>query len=82
MELHRETDKALTHTMDDQERENDKLMQRTDELEASFNPCPLFVEPLTIVQLVEESLGQAHKIDKVACLLPRISYFVVESIKS
>ena len=82
MELHREIDEALAHTMDDQKRENAKLKQRIDELEAPLNPRPLFVEPLSISQSIKESPSQARKIDKVTCLLSRIRCFVVESIKA
>ena len=65
MEFHWETNEALAHTKDDQEGENPRLKQRIVELEAALIPRPLFVEPLAIVQLVEESPGQFRKIDKV-----------------
>lgn len=48
MELHRETDEALAHTVDDQEMENSRLKQRIVELEASLNPHPLFSNPLQL----------------------------------
>ena len=39
-----------------------------DEVDDAVIPRPLLVEPLVIVHLVVDFLGQAHKIDKVTLL--------------
>ena len=82
MEIHRETNESLEHTVDDQEKENVRLKQRIDKIEVALSPHPLFVERLAIVQAIEESSGQACNINKVANLLSRIKSFVEEEIKA
>lgn len=76
------TSEAFAHIVDHQERENAKLKQRIYELEATLNPRPLFVEPLSIVHSVEESPGQAYKINKVTQLLFGVRSFIIEGIKT
>lgn len=53
MEIHREMDEALEHTVDTQEMQNARLKQRIVELEVVLNLYPMFVEPLSIVQPIE-----------------------------
>lgn len=81
MELHQATSEALAHTMDNQESEKTRLDHRIVELEAALSPCPLFTKPLAIVQSVEESQGQACKIDRVTRLLYGVRSLLVEGIK-
>ena len=69
MELHRAASEALAHTVDDQEKENVKLEQRIVELEATPSPISLFSKPLSIVQSIEDYLGQSWKFDKITYLL-------------
>ena len=49
MELHRAIDDAISHTIDDQGKESDKLKKRITKLEATLIPRPLFAKPLAIV---------------------------------
>ena len=81
MELHQETNKDLSHTVDDQEIKNARLKQRIVDLEDALNPHPLFSKSLAIVQPVEESPSQACKIDKITHLLSGVRSFVEQSIK-
>lgn len=82
MELHWETNEALAHYVDDQERENARLKRRVIELEAPIIPQPLFVEPLPIVHSMGKSLVQARRFDRVTQLLYGIISFVTEGIKT
>lgn len=59
MELHKENGEALSHIVDDQEKENDRINYRIAELNDVLSPRSLFVKPLYIVQLIEDSSGQS-----------------------
>lgn len=72
MEIHRAIGGALAHIVDDREKENARLKQTIVELETSLNPHSLFSKPLSIVQLIEKSLGQSHKFDKFKSLLSSV----------
>lgn len=55
----RETSEALSHAMDDQEKENVKIKQRIAKLETILIPRPLFSEPLSVAHPIEDSLVQS-----------------------
>lgn len=81
MEIHWETNEALAHTMDDQERENIGLKKRIVKLGVALIPHPLFSKPFETIQPIEESSIQVHKVDKITRLLLRVRYFVAKSVK-
>lgn len=58
-ELHRATNKSLSCTVVDQEKEKTSLKQRIAELEDALIPCPLFYKPIYIVQPFQVSPCQA-----------------------
>ena len=82
MKLHKENSESLAHTLDDQEKENAKLKQRMVEPEASVIPWLLFIEPLSVVHLIEEWHTHAHKFDNITRLFNGVIFFVVEGIKT
>ena len=76
MELHREIGEGPFHNMDDQEKGNAKLKKMIVELEFAIIPRLLFVKPLSVVQPIEDSLGQCHKFQKVTFFLVGVHSFV------
>ena len=81
MELHRDTGEAFVHTLDDQEKQNTCLKQIIVELEVDISPKSLFSQPLSIIQPIEDSLGNSWKFDKITKLLTGVQSFVVKNIK-
>lgn len=51
------------------------------ELEATLNPRSLFAKPLFVVQLIEDSLVQSWKFDKITFFLSGVHAFDGKNIK-
>ena len=81
MELHRDTDKSLTHTMDDKGKENDQLKYRIAKLEATISPKSFFSRPLSIVKPIKDAPSHSWKFEKIIRLLVGVCSFIVKNIK-
>ena len=81
MKINIDIGKALSHTMDNQGKENAQLNQRIAKLEAEINPRPFFDKPLMIFWPMEDSPIHSRKFKKIAPLLASIHAFVMKNIK-
>ena len=68
-EMHMSTCEILSHSLEDQRRENYRLKSKVEELKSVLTPKPLFAQPLFVVKLVEVSPTLLHIIDKTYGLL-------------